>query len=190
MSHRFFLAVVIGAALQPATSSGLMAETVELPARKSGHWEIRMVHETPAGSPDTVIQACIDEATDNDMMRGGLSMAKEMCSKTETKREGSAIVIDGTCTMGTMKTTSHTVITGDFQSAYTVKITGEVDGISASPAGAKGPMKTAMTQNAKWLGVECPAEMKPGDMQMPGGIKVNVNDMFKKTAPQGNPQQK
>lgn len=163
----------------PAAAEG----TVEFPARKSGYWEIRMVHVEPAGAPDMLIHACIDTASDRQMMASGLSMTKDMCSKTDMKREGDAIVIDADCKMGPMKTTSHTVMSGDFQSSYTVKVTGTVDGMPAIAGGAKGPMKTSMTQNAKWLAEKCPEGVKPGDMQMPGGMKININEMFDKKSP-------
>ena len=35
-----------------------------------------------------------------------------------------------------------------------------------------------MTLEAKWLGA-CKADQKPGDIVMPGGMKMNVKDMEK-----------
>jgi hypothetical protein len=45
-----------------------------------------------------------------------------------------------------------------------------------------------MTQDAKWMGA-CPAGMKPGDMQMPGGFTINVMSGMNGGAPGagGNP---
>ena len=182
MTLRVPLLAAIAAALVPFAAA--FGETpIEFPARKSGYWEINMVHQsaTPAPTPEPamVVHACIDTVTDAQMMQAGLSMTKGMCEKNDMTRDGSTIVIESVCTMGPMKTTSHTVVSGDFQSAYTVKITGTVDGMPAIAGGGKGPMKTAMTQNAKWLGDKCPDGVKPGDMQMPGGMTINTNDMFK-----------
>lgn len=155
------------------------AEPLEFPSRKSGYWQIKMVTEQPPGAPPVEVQACIDAATDKDMMRAGLSMTKDMCSKNEMSRQGDAIIINATCQFGPMTTKSKAVMTGDFQSSYMVKVTGEVDGMPAIAGGGDGAMKTEMTQRATWMGDACPGGMKPGDMKMPGGITINTNEMLK-----------
>jgi hypothetical protein len=40
----------------------------------------------------------------------------------------------------------------------------------------KGPRETLMTQTAAWKGADC-AGMKPGDMTVPGGLRVNVEQL-------------
>jgi hypothetical protein len=172
------LAIAAGlAAIGPASSWA--AETIELPARRTGYWEIRIVHGAPAGAPDMTLHACIDTATDKAMMEAGMSAMQSMCSRREIKRDGDAYVWDTDCAMGPMKTTSHIVLTGDFQSAYTMNVTGDVTGLPDIGGLGKAPMKTAMTQNAKWLAAACPDGVKPGDMQMPGGITINANEIIK-----------
>lgn len=149
-----------------------MSQDFELPARKSGHWEMKMVAETP-GMPGMTLEACVDEASDAKMMAAGLSMSKEMCPQQEMKREGDAYVIDSTCKMGPMDTQSHVVITGDFQSAYTVDITVETTGGVAAMAGTN-----MIKQEARWIGADC-GGLAPGEIMMPGGMKMNVDDMMK-----------
>jgi hypothetical protein len=69
--------------------------------------------------------------------------------------------------------TSHSEITGDFNSAYTVRST------SHSERGPSAlPRDSTTTIEAKWLGA-CKGDQKPGDIMMPGGIKMNVKDMEK-----------
>lgn len=172
------LAIAAGLAAL-GSASPCAADAVELPARRTGYWEIRMLHDAPKGAPDMTLHACIDAATDKAMMEAGMSAMQSMCSRHEMKREGDAYVWDTDCAMGPMKTTSHVVLTGDFQSAYTMRITGEVTGMPDVGGLGKAATKTAMTQNAKWLAAACPDGVKPGDMQMPGGITINANDMIK-----------
>ena len=69
--------------------------------------------------------------------------------------------------------TSHSEITGDFDSAYTVKTTSHSEG---GPAGTA--RTTTTTIEAKWLGA-CKPDQKPGDIVMPGGIKINIRDTEK-----------
>ena len=73
-------------------------------------------------------------------------------------------------TAGGKTTTSHAVITGSFDSAYTMTVTSD----SASAPGGK----SRMTMAAKWLG-PCTGDQKPGDMIMGNGMKMNILDMQK-----------
>jgi len=160
------------ALLSPIPSA--VSQGIELPARKPGQWEIKMVPETPGAMPDMTIVACIDAASDAEMMSAGLSMTKEMCPQQEMRREGDTIVIDTTCKMGPMDTKSHSVVTGDFQSAYTVTTTTETTGGLAAMAGTN-----VSKQEARWVSATCSDGLEPGDMLMPGGMKTNVKNMMK-----------
>ena len=151
------------------------SEQIDFLARKTGYWEIRMVQDAGAGLPDMAVHACIDAASDKAMMAAGLSLTKDMCPKMEMKRDGGAIVIESECKVAGMTSTTKTVMTGDFQSSYKVDITGTVNGMPAIAGGKNAPEKMSMTQNAKWLSDKCPDGVKAGDLQMPGGITVNIN---------------
>lgn len=148
----------------------LSAAEFEFPARKPGQWTIEM--NTGDGAPTMAMQVCLDAATDARMMAAGMSLSDEMCPETSIRNEGGAIVIDATCTMGEMQTTSHSVMSGDFQSAYTVEITSDITG---GPPGM--PTHSVITQSATWTG-ECSGGLAPGDMLMPGGMKVNIEQMM------------
>jgi hypothetical protein len=95
-------------------------------------------------------------------------------------REGDSLVIDATCEVSGMKITSHSVMSGDFQSAYTIEITSDIEG---APSGM--PAKSTMTQAATWIGEECTGGLEPGDMLMPGGMKMNTRNMMKGLGPGG-----
>ena len=137
------------------------AQEIDFPERKAGQWEIKMIPDVAGAMPEQTIKACF-------------SMSKSMCSRQEITRDGSDYVIDSTCQVGTMSTTSHIVVSGDFQSAYTVKMTSEITGAPMPMSGAGN-----MTQEARWVSADCTDGMAPGDMLMPGGMKVNVNEMMK-----------
>ena len=80
-------------------------------------------------------------------------------------------MIDADCTFGPTASKTKTVITGDFSSAYTVRTEGTMEGGSE-----KGPQSTLMTQTARWKSADCPG-MRPGDISMFGGIKVNIKQL-------------
>ncbi|MBX9711086.1 MAG: DUF3617 domain-containing protein [Xanthobacteraceae bacterium] len=146
------------------------AAEIEMPNRKPGLWEINMVL---AGGqiPPRTIQHCTDATTDKDMNTTFSPMTKEMCSKQDMQKTATGMVIDSTCNIAGIASTTHTEIVGDFNSAYTMKVT------SSHPAApGSAPKETNMTIEAKWMGA-CKPDQKPGDMIMPGGIKMNIKDM-------------
>jgi hypothetical protein len=155
-------------ALLPANAAG----AVELPVRKAGLWEMKVLH-TGSAIPDMTMQHCTDETTDKEMSTSFSPMAKEMCSKQDIQKTATGYVSDSVCGIAGMSITSHAEIIGDFNSAYTVKST------SHSERGPTGvPRDSTTTIEAKWLGA-CKADQKAGDIMMPGGMKMNIKDMQK-----------
>jgi hypothetical protein len=81
--------------------------------------------------------------------------------------------MDSVCSVAGVSMTTHSEITGDFTSAYTIKTT-----MRGDRAATGLPKDTTTTIEAKWLGA-CKADQKPGDIVMPGGFKFNVKDAEK-----------
>src|SRR6478736_5511791 len=150
----------------------ISAGAVELPVRKAGLWEMKVLN-AGAPKPDMTMQQCTDESTDKDMSTSFSPMAKDTCSKQDIQKTATGYVSDSVCGVAGVTVTSHAEITGDFNSAYTVKST------SHAERGAAGaPRDTVSTIEAKWLGA-CKVDQKPGDIMMPGGMKMNIKDMEK-----------
>ena len=148
-----------------------LAASVEMPIRKAGLWEIHMQHEGTK-LPDVAIQQCTSEAIDREFTSEFAPAAKSTCSKQDIQKTATGYVSDSVCTAGGATVTSHAETTGDFNSAYTVKVT------SHSEGGRLGTHDSKMTLNAKWTGA-CKADQKPGDIVMPGGLKMNLHDLQK-----------
>jgi hypothetical protein len=153
----------IGAALFLLVIGAVPAVAAELPSRKAGLWEIT----TDAGSQAMKIQQCIDAATDHAMQARGGAAPQGDCSKRDVQKSGNTTTIDSVCTFGGKTRTSHIVITGSFDSEYSMTVTGQTEG---QPAGR------TVTLSAKWLG-PCAADQRPGDMIMPNGMKMNIQNM-------------
>ena len=147
------------------------AVAVELPVRKAGLWEMKVL--SGGSVPEMTMQQCTDETTDKDMSTAMSPMAKEMCSKQDIQKTAAGYVTDSVCGIAGMTIKSKAEITGDFNAAYTVKSTSHSEG---GPAGAARDSTT--TIEAKWLGA-CKADQKAGDIMMPGGMKINIKDMEK-----------
>ena len=150
----------------------------ELPQRKAGLWEVKVVTDQP-GAPSQEMKQCTDAGTDAQMMNAGNDMAGKMgvsCTKPELKKSGSTYSSTSVCTMGTFKVTSDASFSGDFTSQYHGEVKSKFEpqmmGIDTS--------KTTIT--GKWIG-PCEAGQVPGDMIYPGGKKFNFRDLEKLTAP-------
>ena len=169
----FAVAVFLAA---PMTAND--AAAVELPVRKAGLWEMKMVR-TGGSVPDMTMQHCTDASTDKQMSTS-FSPGKETCAKQDIQKTATGYVSDSVCSVAGITVTSHAEITGDFNSAYTVKST------SHSERSGGQTRDSTTTVEAKWLGA-CKADQKPGDIVMPGGMKMNILelDKLKGMLPQG-----
>ena len=158
---------VVLLALGPACE----ASAVELPIRKAGLWEMKVLR-TGSPVPDMTMQHCTDATTDKQMSTS-FSPSKDICSKQDIQKTASGYVSDSVCGVAGMTITSHAEITGDFNSAYTVKSS------SHSERGPSSVPRDSTTMiEAKWLGA-CKPDQKPGDIMMPGGMKMNILDLDK-----------
>jgi hypothetical protein len=83
------------------------------------------------------------------------------------------------CTVGGKPATAHSVVSGSFDSAYTMTVTAE------SPELPGG--KIVMWMDAKWLG-PCAADQKPGDIVLSNGSRMNILDIRKYAAPAPEPR--
>jgi hypothetical protein len=165
-----------------AAASAGTARAEDLPIRKAGLWELKMVR-TGSPMPDLTMQHCTDEATDREMNNLVSPMAKQICAKQNIQKTATGYVSDSVCSVAGVSIASHSEVLGDFNSDYTVTTT------SHSELGSKGARDTVTKIEAKWLGA-CKPDQKPGDIVMPGGgFKINVKDVDKLKAllPGGKP---
>jgi len=154
----------LAAALFLILACAVPASASDTPARKAGLWEIK----TNRGDGRAMsIQQCVDAKTDQAMQSNIGAAPQRDCSKRDVQRSADTITIDSVCTIGGKTVTHHTVMTGRFDSDYTMTMTTGGEGASAG---------RTTTIAAKWVG-PCAADQKPGDMIMPNGQKMNIVDM-------------
>lgn len=147
----------------------LSAVAAELPSRKPGLWDLTM-NMGISGVPPRTMQQCIDAASDQ-ALHAQAGMGGENCSKRDVVTAPGKITIDSICNIGGRQVTSHIVVAGSFDSAYTTTI-----------SSTGGLRDTNMTMDAKWLG-PCKADQRPGDIIMSNGMKMNVLDIRKMAPP-------
>jgi hypothetical protein len=132
--------------------------------RKPGLWEVSM---TADGKPaPTSMRQCADESTDATMMQMS-EMQAENCKVNDFSKTDVGYEFRSECEMAGTKVVSNGVFSGDFDSEYR----GEINTTMTPPLFGRGETKS--TISAKWLGA-CPEGMKPGEMQLDNGIKMDL----------------
>lgn len=151
----------------------LSAAAQDFPTRRAGLWDVTITHDGRNLPPQTM-QQCTDLETDKLMNAFGGDLSADLCTRQSVRKVGNTLVIDATCQFGGMKATSQSIVSGDFNSAYTVKVTSKVEG---APAGAQGIGGTT-TIEARYVGA-CKPDQRPGDVIMANGQKMNIRDLRK-----------
>lgn len=160
--------LVIAALLSTLASASALA--LELPAHRPGLWELKLKMGNAANSA-LALQSCMDARSNTLLAALASGWAEDACAKPEMRRENERLVIESHCNVGGANLASHAEITGDFDRAYTLRVTTRPPQGAAASAGAHH-----LTADARWLG-ECPAGHKPGDIILPGGITMNVRNI-------------
>ena len=153
-----------------ALSTKALADTP--PQLKEGLWEMTVT--TSQGGTHTMKQ-CLDQATGASLLDMGSDVTKSMkeaCSKNEFKKTSTGFETLAECKMASSVVTSKGVFNGDFSSSYT----GAVESTFAPPL--FGQTHSTVKLAGRHLGA-CGADMKPGDMVMDNGMRMNMNDAAK-----------
>lgn len=144
-------------------SLGAVAQAEEMPKRKAGLWETTMAGGSMP-SPQ-VVKQCIDEKTDSLAMA---AVAGGNCKPPAITKTSAGYETETSCQFGQMTSTAKSVISGDFSSKVTAKITSTV-----VPAPGQQPVTTNTTVETKYVG-PCAADQKPGDIIMPDGKVIRT----------------
>jgi Protein of unknown function (DUF3617) len=147
-------------------------------ARKPGLWEVKTSIDN-ASAPARAVQQCIDPTTDVMLQSIAGPFNPAACERSDVQHQAGTTTIDFKCTVAGKPATAHSIVTGNLDSAYTITVTAQSDGI---PKG-----KMVMTMDGKWLG-PCAADQKPGDVILSNGVKINILDIQKRSLSPAAPQ--
>ena len=167
---RLHAVVHVGAVFGLLVAVPARAEDAAL--RKPGLWEVKTSIDDRGRA--VTVQQCIDAATDQMLQSSAGPLAAPICAKPDVKKSEGGMTIDTQCIFNGKPASAHAVVSGSFDSAYTMTVTAEGVDLPA----------TKMTMDAKWLGA-CAADQKPGDVVMANGVKVNIPDLQKRAGAPG-----
>ncbi len=159
-------ALVSNLVLILASAQGAGGAAAEFPKRRPGLWELTTVTQDSKRPPRTS-RFCLDAATDAMLMQNAVGADPKDCSKQNVDVHGSQAVVHSTCTiMGHQVTTEATIV---YQGDIAVHM--QIHSRYSPPLFGTGT--SSVQQEARWLGA-CGADMQPGDVLLPGGVKTNI----------------
>jgi Protein of unknown function (DUF3617) len=152
-------------------ATGAASADSPIPHRKSGLWEA--VTAMPGlNGRNLTTKYCVDTASEAKMSAFSSNMREKKCSSASiTHNMDGSWTSASSCEITPGKVmTSRAVITGDFDSKYTVTIY------------TNGATTPQMTMTVTYQGA-CAPGMKGGDVIMPGGRTMNLMDNTMSGAP-------
>lgn len=150
----------------------LHAHAQDLPKLKAGLWESTTTSSGPKGSHGSSMKhtMCMDDKAQKDMLAFTQNMGAQ-CTKITIRRDGNKVYGDAECSMGKMTVKSQSVTTLSGDTSYRTEVKS-----SFVPAMA-GMSDSTTVVDGRHVGA-CPANMKPGDINMNGKV-MNINDIAK-----------
>ncbi len=145
------------------------AGAVELPPRKAGLWELKTMR-AGSSAPDMTMQHCTDATTDKEMSTSFSPASRNL------RQAGHAEDRDRLCQRFRLHRRRH-----DHHLAcrnhrrFQLRLHREIH-LAQRGRPAAVPRDSTTTIEAKWLGA-CKSDQKPGDIVMPGGMKMKFKDM-------------
>jgi len=162
--------LMLAAGLALFASAPATADEVRLPERKAGLWEMVTTMDEGLGPKDQTITMCIDADMERVTAAGAAEEHGKQCSKHEIKREGESTVVDMSCQFASRHVVSRTEMSGDFKTAFQVKIESTTSGEHNSQTVS---VKRTITQKGKYLSDSC-GDLAGGEAKGPDGSRVLV----------------
>jgi hypothetical protein len=149
-------------------ASAFAAPPVDVPPLRAGLWEATSAGVRPQ-SP-SVTRMCLDRHTQRHVLDQLAVALPRMCSRNHYGMRAGRFVTDSACTFGASAIEGRTETTFVRDTAYRMEVVGRV-----GPAGKAAETRKAVI-DGRHVGA-CPAGMKPGDMVLPNGLRLNLVDL-------------
>lgn len=155
----------------PLAWQSAAATTDTLPQRQPGKWKLTTEMDEGRGPIKHSLTMCITEDMEKATAATADEEHKSNCSKYEVKKDGEATIVDAECAYAVDKVTSHTEMSGDFKTAFSVKIVTTT--VTTPPEGKPLTRERKITQSGENLGADC-GDIKPGEALTEDGQRVMV----------------
>lgn len=146
------------------------AEPARMPERKAGLWHMTTTMDEGNGAVTQDLTMCVDARMERLTVSASAEEHGKQCARYDIARRGEATVVEMSCQFSGRQVESKTEMSGDFQSAFAVKIesttSGEQDAQSVS-------VKRTIQQTGTYLGADC-GDLSGGEAKGPDGTRVMV----------------
>ena len=153
-----------------AIGGAAAADTVRLPERKAGLWELSTTMDEGLGPKDQTMKLCIDADMERNTVNASTDEHAKQCSKYEITKQGDKTMVDMACQFASRHVVSRTEMTGDFQNAFNVKIESSTSGEHNKQSVT---VKRTITQSGKYLGESC-GDLVGGEAMGSDGSRILV----------------
>jgi hypothetical protein len=117
------------------------------------------------------LRLCLDAAADRKLAVFGRHFAKGECQRSVSRDADGAYHFNSTCRLDDGAVVdSRGVATGDFQTGYDVRSEIDVTGAAIDPMNGAHRIEIS----GRYKG-PCPSSMRPGDVSLGSGLKVNMD---------------
>lgn len=158
-------------ALAAAAIGVQAAETSELPLRKAGLWELKTSMDEGQGPREQSIKLCLSGEMETNAVKNSIAEHKAACAAYQIKPSSSATVVEADCIFNKRRVLSTTTMSGDFKTAFEVKIESTTSDPEAKDQSVV--VKRTILQSGKFLSDGC-GDLKPGEAEGPDGKRVMV----------------
>jgi hypothetical protein len=161
------IVLVMGIAFASGTAS---ADDARLPERKAGLWELSTTMDEGLGPKDQTMKLCIDADMERNTVAASIDEHNKQCSKYDVTREGERTIVDMSCQFASRHVVSRTEMSGDFQTAFLVKIESTTSGEQNQQTVS---VKRTITQTGKYLDDSC-GDLVGGEAMGSDGSRILV----------------
>ena len=155
-----------------AISTAPFANEVTLPERKAGLWELKTSIDEGAGPRENAMKLCIDATMEATTVKTSFNEHKANCEKYEVVRLSDATTVDMSCKFNNRHVTGKTEMSGDFKSAFKVRIESTTSDDAANETRTV-TVHRVITQEGTYIGESC-GDLAPGQALTADGQKVLV----------------
>lgn len=149
-----------------------VASEATLPERKAGLWELKTSMDEGAGPRENAMKLCIDAQMEATTVKTSLAEHKANCEKYDIVKADAGTTVDMSCKFNNRHVTGKTEMTGDFKTAFKVKIQSTTSDDSANETRTV-TIHRVITQEGAYIGEAC-GDLAPGQALTADGQKVHV----------------
>lgn len=158
--------------------SALGAAADGLPTRRAGLWELTSAMDDGSGKREQKLKICIDAEMEKTTVQSSMAEHQANCSSYDIKKSGDKVSVDAECVFNKSHVSSRTEMSGDFSSAFQVRISSRTWRLNEQkgdqPATPQTRIVTRVIEQAgSFVGAEC-GDLKPGEAVGTDGQKVLV----------------